>query len=682
MFLTKKGLGITLLVGLLLAGCSDDSSPTEPDTNPVNSVIINPTEASFDAIGQSKQFTAKAYNETGGEVSTTFSWSSSNDDVVMIGSGGLAEAAGPGSASIYVTAGGKADTSQVTVELAVEPSIWWVSATSGNWSDPNKWSTGAVPQPDDTVAITLKGDYTVTLTTDVGVRNITLGAAAGTQTLATGANQLTIEEGELTGGAELHINGTAIITGKLNWKDGDITGTGTMEIERNAEVHAGGGGDDSKLTLKATLINSGVFAIVSGITIDINGGTLENIGKFDFQSDNAVLSAFAGGKILNSGDIVKSAGFGDAWISSGDEDSFVSNGYINVESGNLHVRGGELTNVINIHEGAELHQSGNTLIRLPFYNFGEGTIEIGGSITLGENAGEEIKIKNIILDSWQSVNSITGPGDLTIMQSLLWHAGGISGAGTVLLHGDAVATLEGTGTKRISERIFEVAGSLETESLLDLTLQKGAQLHIVRNAQWTHTGGGQIKKGEGPMSAIIITDTFRKRGTGTLEVETDFTCAGTMYLDEGVLTVKGAFDLQESGRMIGGGTNTDIEVNYRRLQVPEATSAILAGTIEVDADGALAYMSILGAVTIDSTFKVLIDINKNDPVSAERLTFETGGVALNGTLDVNVMSLPPDGAQYQVISTVQGTDTFDTINGAEVFHEIQQDENGVLLIRQ
>ena len=86
MFLTMKGLGMTLLVGLLLAGCSDDSSPTEPDTNPVNSVIINPTEATFDAIGQSKQFTAKAYNETGGEVSTTFSWSSSNEDVVMIGS--------------------------------------------------------------------------------------------------------------------------------------------------------------------------------------------------------------------------------------------------------------------------------------------------------------------------------------------------------------------------------------------------------------------------------------------------------------------------------------------------------------------------------------------------------------------------------------------------------------------
>ena len=58
MFLTMKGLGMTLLLGLFLAGCSDDSSPTDPDTQPVNSVIINPIEATFDAIGQGKHFTA------------------------------------------------------------------------------------------------------------------------------------------------------------------------------------------------------------------------------------------------------------------------------------------------------------------------------------------------------------------------------------------------------------------------------------------------------------------------------------------------------------------------------------------------------------------------------------------------------------------------------------------------
>ena len=164
-------------------------------------------------------------------------------------------------------------------------------------------------------------------------------------------------------------------------------------------------------------------------------------------------------------------------------------------------------------------------------------------------------------------------------------------------------------------------------------------------------------------------------------MEADFICAGEMFLDEGVLTVKGAFNLQETGKIIGGGTDTDNEINYRRLQVSEAPSAVLAGTIDVDADGAPAFMSILGAVTIQPTFNVLIDVSNMNPIPTERLSFLTGGVALAGTLDVNVMNFPPEGAQYRVVSTIDGTGQFDAINGANVFNTIQEDSLGVLLIR-
>ena len=297
---------------------------------------------------------------------------------------------------------------------------------------------------------------------------------------------------------------------------------------------------------------------------------------------------------------------------------------------------------------------------------------------MGEQAGEEIKLNNVILDSWQSENSITGPGDLTIMKSLLWHAGGISGAGTVFLHGDADAVLEGTGTKMISERIFDVEGSLETESLLNLTLQQGAQLHINRTSQWTHTGGGTIKKGYGDMPAIIITETFRKKGTGALVVEADFVCEGEMFLDEGVLTVQGAFDLQEDGKIFGGGT--DATSDNLRLIVIEASSAILAGIIEVDAEGDPALMSILGAVTIQPTFEVLIDIPTTGQIPAERLSFLTGGVALDGMLTVDVQAYPPFGVPYRVISTIQGTGQFNAIIGANVFTTWQEDSLGVLLV--
>ena len=677
----KLKIFLIVLSIITFVSCSDDDPVSPPSDKPVNSVIIEPTEITFNAIGQNKQFTAKAYDETGGEVSTTLSWASSNEEVVIIGSDGMAEATGLGNASIYVTAGEKSDTAQVTVDLATVPEIWWVSAKSGNWSDASNWNTGVVPQADDTVAITLEGDYTVTLTENVSVKNITLGAATGTQILVTGTNQFTIEEGELTGGAELQIDGTTIIKGKFNWKDGDITGSGTVDVYNSAEVNAGGGGSDSKLILKATILNSGVFNIASGVRILINGGAFENktFAKIDFQGDDTSISAIYGGTIINSGDLVKSEGAGHAYISVSTPETFVNNGYLGVERGVLNIRDGDLDGVIDIEEDAELRQSGNTLIRQTLYSKGEGIFEIGGIITLGEETGELIRLRHVVLESILS-NSISGPGDLKIDGSLLWRKGSMSGVGEVFIAG-VNAKLEGSGLKSISERKLVIQGSLETESLLDLRLSEGAEIYIDRTGNWTHTGGGNIRKGIGAQPEIIITDTFTKNGTGGLVVDTDFSCEGTMNLNEGTLTVKGAFDLQEAGKIIGGSTNIDNEVNYRRLQVPEATSAVLAGTIEVDSDGNAAFMSIHGAVTIEPTFHVLIDVDNTDPIPAERLVFTTGGAALSGTLEVNVKTFPPDGAQYRVVSTTDGTGKFIEINGAGVFHAIQEDAQGVLLIR-
>ena len=155
-----------------------------------------------------------------------------------------------------------------------------------------------------------------------------------------------------------------------------------------------------------------------------------------------------------------------------------------------------------------------------------------------------------------------------------------------------------------------------------------------------------------------------------------------MYLNEGVLTAKGNFSLKSSGKIIGGSTDRDSQANNRRLILIDATSAALEGTIDVDADGEIAFMSILGKPTLASSFKVLIDIQTNDSEPEERLVFETGGVELNGTLDINILGpIPPAGAQYQVVTTIDGTGKFATINGAEVFNSVVEDDKGVLLIR-
>ena len=681
MFLTVKGLALTLSLGMFLIACDDSDPETDPEE--IISIKINPKEVNFDEIGQSQEFTAKAYDEDGREISTLFEWSSSNVGVVAIDSNGMAEAIGPGNASIYVTSEGITDTAQVVVEVADISAIWWVAATDGDWSNASNWSTGVVPSPTDSVAIPLSGDYTVTLTADVTIEHLLLGAFDGTQKLATGSNQLTIERGKLIGGAELQVDGNITITNKVEWVDGEITGSGTFEVAREAELLAGGG--ESKLILKATLLNNGTFAVVSDVSIDINGGTFENTSgaRLDFKSDGVNLNVFSGGTINNLGNIFKSEGFGDARISAS-SGTLITSGFIGVESGNLHINGGDLDGVIDVDENAEFHQAGNTLIRSSLISSGDGVFEINGTVTLGEYIGDLIRFNNVVFDSWNTTNGISGPGDLQIKNSLLWRNGGITGAGNVFIDG-ANVRFQGANAKVLSERVFKLDGLLETESSINLTLLNGAQIIIDASSEWIHTGGSTIKKGSGTTSGITILGTFRKKGEGTLVVETDFVCAGQMYLEEDVLTVQGAFNLQETGRLIGGGTNTQNEVNYRRLQVSEATSAILAGTIELDADGDLAYMSIQGAVTIESTFNVLVDIDKNnDLIPAERLVFLNGGVTLNGTLDINIINTdPPENVEYRVISTINGTGAFANItgSGAAWFTEIRQDADGVLLIR-
>lgn len=80
------------------------------------------------------------------------------------------------------------------------------------------------------------------------------------------------------------------------------------------------------------MINNGDIAIATGVSIRLDGGTLENTnsGTIDTLGDNVSFTPFKGGTILNSGTLVKSAGEGTAYINSSNSDIFVNKGYLTV----------------------------------------------------------------------------------------------------------------------------------------------------------------------------------------------------------------------------------------------------------------------------------------------------------------------------------------------------------------
>ena len=128
---------VALLVfagGFLTAGCGGGDSPagpgtTQPPTPPeppappaVSRIEVSPNAASLE-VGKTQRFSATARASDGAVISgVDVTWSSSNTAVVTIDSGGVATAAGAGTATIRATADGVA-SSPVTIDVSEPPPV-------------------------------------------------------------------------------------------------------------------------------------------------------------------------------------------------------------------------------------------------------------------------------------------------------------------------------------------------------------------------------------------------------------------------------------------------------------------------------------------------------------------------------------------------------------------------------
>ena len=111
------------------------------------------SSAVMTGIGQSLQFEAVAFDASGAVVDTTFTWTTSDAAVLSVDAQGLAIARAVGSAQVTASVGGVSDAATIAVDQLEAARNTWQGAVSGDWSDPGKWSTGAVPGPDEIAVI-------------------------------------------------------------------------------------------------------------------------------------------------------------------------------------------------------------------------------------------------------------------------------------------------------------------------------------------------------------------------------------------------------------------------------------------------------------------------------------------------------------------------------------------------
>ena len=116
-------------------------------TQSVASVAVSPATAALNALGETVQLTAEAFDENGHAVAgTEFSWESSDAAVAAVDDGGLVTGVAKGVATITARAG----SAQGTAEIMVGPNqdraalIALYEATDGpNWVDSENWLTDA-----------------------------------------------------------------------------------------------------------------------------------------------------------------------------------------------------------------------------------------------------------------------------------------------------------------------------------------------------------------------------------------------------------------------------------------------------------------------------------------------------------------------------------------------------------
>ena len=671
-------LAMMLVAMAYVVGCSDDDDPVVPgvpDDPTLETVVISPGSAVFAAIGEDIQFDVVAFDDTGAVMDTVFTWQSSRPDVVAIGPNGVAIATGIGTAEIYAMAGGVTDTADVSVDLTGDPVIEWIAGDSGDWSEGANWSGGTAPGADDIAVLTIAGDYTVTLTGDVTVKGLVLGNETGTQTLATQSFQLTLESGGLLGGAELSLEGEVRVLTDLAWSGGSMIGSGTVELESGAELNVIG----NPLELVANLNNNGAITLRAGSTLRVNGMLDNNTGAVIELQGDAIVSVLSNGIFSSSGMIQKSEGEDEAAILASSAE-FTSTGSMVVDAGSLWLSGGSLRGVMDIAGDAILRQTSDTAI-LSVNSRGDGALEIGGSVTFGSHENQTISIAHVILDSG-SFTAITGEANLVIDHSFAWRRGTVSELGSLTSQVGSLTTFEPSGTKALSATTWHLAGEAVVDpGPFNLVLANGGGVSIESPGRWHQEGGGTVSAGPGGSDGFHVIGEFHKTGEGAFVVETAFDCAGTLNLVGGALTVQGAFNLFDSGVITGGGIAEPSLANAQ-LIVVEAESAVMSGTIRPDLDGQPARMGINGNVDLESTFRLELDVPVNGDIPAEDLVFLRGGQVLDGTLEINVMALPGEGAEYRVVRMVDGTGTFDVIfRDTNPFDDIIQDGNGVLLRR-
>ncbi len=436
----------------------------------------------------------------------------------------------------------------------------WTNAAGGFWNVPVNWSPNTVPGAGDTANITRTGTYTVILNGGVTIDGLTLGGAAGVQTLAMN-NQLLQLRGPFVvnpHGAYALDNGAlagvsnAVLTGTFHWAAGALAGTLTLAAGSTLSID--GAGADHEMP-NCILTNFGTVAWsagrIRGGGSGLNPGTsIFNHGLWDAQADLAMNNDFGGNATVfnNRGIFRKSGGAG------------VGATYTLMTAG---VQFNQLAGVVDVQNGTNglelVLQGGGTFTGGHITTNTSGfTVLSAGSFNLNGTATPTNLIEN--------AGNLVGP--TTIQGALTWQAGNWNGAGQVTLTAGSTLLISGPADHDLANCVFTNRGTVLWIS--GRLRGGGGSLNPGTTYQnfgvWDTQGDWAINNDYGANGSVFNNHaTFRKSGgAGIGSTYTLFTAGVQFNQPAGVLDVQNGTNglelvLQGGGTLTGGHITTNAD---------------------------------------------------------------------------------------------------------------------------
>jgi hypothetical protein len=198
----------------------------------------------------------------------------------------------------------------------------WTDAAGGDWFAPGNWSSDAPPGPEDEACIALSGTYTVSMIQSgapVSVRSLTIGGAAGTQTLAIGACSAA-DVASLSTSAGIGNGPRGAIVLAPSPAEGETCGAPPGSVTLGGAIANAGSltvepvSDGALRDLSGDLTNTGTLVFEADTTFDGTGAKLLNEGAISFPAE-AVLTVGPGESLENvGGGSIDAAGAGGALV--------------------------------------------------------------------------------------------------------------------------------------------------------------------------------------------------------------------------------------------------------------------------------------------------------------------------------------------------------------------------------